>query len=100
MQNFIGTIQRIALEVDFYDSESHQGTSFLPFLGFMCFLIGFVTAFIGIIKISNARKQWNLFYDQRDRKDLSDPKYLKEKRTGQIMVVIGVVLVLASFILL
>ena len=62
-------LQMISLEIDFYDAEAHAGTSFKPFIGFMMFFAGFVIIFIGIVKINDAKKQWNLFYDQRDRKD-------------------------------
>lgn len=100
MFQLIGWAQRIGCEVDFYDSESHQGTSYLPFLGFMLFLIGFVMIFIGFVKLSNAKRQWNLFYDQRDRKDLNAPKFRREKRIGQVLIAVGAVLVVASFIVL
>ena len=66
----------------------------------MMFFAGFVIIFIGIVKINDAKKQWNLVYDQRDRKNFSDPKYEKEKRTGKILVAAGVILILLSFILL
>lgn len=93
-------LQMISLEIDFYDAEAHAGTSFKPFIGFMMFFVGFVIIFIGIVKINDAKKQWNLFYDQRDRKNFSDPKYEKEKRTGKILVGVGVIMILLSFILL
>ena len=93
-------LQMISLEIDFYDAEAHAETSFKPFIGFMMFFVGFVIIFIGIVKINDAKKQWNLFYDQRDRKDFSEPKYEKEKRTGKILVAAGVILILLSFILL
>ena len=93
-------LQMISLEIDFYGAEAHAGTSFKPFIGFMMFFAGFVIIFIGIVKINDAKKQWNLFYDQRDRKDFSEPKYEKEKRTGKILVAAGVILILLSFILL
>ena len=95
-----GLLQMISLEIDFYDAEAHAGTSFKPFIGFMMFFVGFVIIFIGIVKINDAKKQWNLFYDQRDRKNFSDPKSEKEKRTGKILVGVGVIMILLSFILL
>ena len=88
-----------ACEIDFNDAEAHAGTSFVPFLGFMVFLIGLVFCFIGIVKI-NAKKQWYLFYDNRDKDDRKQPKYAKEKKTGIIFVVIGVVCMIASFIIM
>ena len=44
-------------------------------------------AFIGIVKISNSRHQWNIFYDERDRKDLKSPAVNKDRKTGIIMLV-------------
>ncbi len=48
-------------------------------LGFMVFLIGFVIVFIGIVKIVNAKHQFNLFYDQRDRKIWKNQNMLETK---------------------
>ena len=45
-------INRIALEadtsaaMDFYNSEEHAGTSYLPFIGFMLFLAGIVVIIV------------------------------------------------------
>ena len=66
-------LQSVLCDIDFNDSESYRGTSYLPFLGFMVFFAGMMIAFIGIVKISNSRHQWNIFYDERDRKDLKSP---------------------------
>ena len=89
-----------ACEINFNDAEAHAGTSFVPFLGFMVFLIGLVFCFIGIVKINDAKKQWYLFYDNRDKDDRKQPKYAKEKKTGILFVVIGVVCMIASFIIM
>ena len=46
-------INRIALgtdgyaTMDFYNSEDHAGTSYVPFIGFMLFLIGLVVIIVG-----------------------------------------------------
>ena len=64
----MGLLQSVLCDIDFNDSESYRGTSYLPFLGFMVFFAGMMIAFIGIVKISNSRHQWNIFYDERDRK--------------------------------
>lgn len=85
------------MDIDFYDSEAHAGSSYWPFLGFMAFLIGFVVTFIGIVKIVNAKHQFNLFYDQRDRKHLEEPKYVRDKKIGIILTIIGIVMMIASF---
>ena len=53
-------------------------------------------AFIGIVKISNSKHQWNLFYDQRDKKDLNSPVVIKDRKVGIIMLVVGIVMMIAS----
>ncbi len=95
--NLVLLLQRIALEVDFNDSESYQGDSFLPFLGFMCFLIGLVVTFVGIVKITNSRHQWNLFYDHRDKKDFTEPSVRKDGKIGIVMTIIGAIMMVVSF---
>ena len=100
MRSFISKAGYIAGQMDFYDNEAHQGDSILPFIGFMMFLLGMVAAFIGFVKISNAKRQWNLFYDDRDKKDLTQDKYVKEKKLGIIILVVGVVLLVGSFFIL
>lgn len=100
MQIFTGLaqkIQGISGLIDFSDSESYRGTSYLPFIGFMVFLIGLVVLFIGIVKINDAKKQWFLFYDDRDKKDFKKPEYIKEKKVGIVMVIIGIIMIVASF---
>ena len=79
--------------------ESYRGTSYLPFLGFMVFFAGMMIAFIGIVKISNSRHQWNIFYDERDRKDLKSPAVNKDRKTGIIMLVVGIVMMIVSFLI-
>lgn len=92
----MGLLHRIACEIDFNDSESYQGTSYLPFLGFACFFAGLMIAFIGIIKISNSRHQWNIFYDERERKNLNSPTVNKDRKIGIIMLVVGIVMMIVS----
>ena len=89
-------LQQIACDIDFNDSEAYTGTSYWPFIGFMCFFIGLVVAFIGIVKISNSKHQWNLFYDNRDKKDLNSPILQKDRKVGIIMLVVGIVMMIAS----
>ena len=69
------------------------------FLGFMVFFAGMMIAFIGIVKISNSRHQWNIFYDERDRKDLKSPAVNKDRKTGIIMLVVGIVMMIVSFLI-
>lgn len=84
-------------QIDFYDSETHAGDSYWPFIGFMAFLLGFVLIFIGSVKVISAKRQFNIFYDQRDRQDFTQEKYAKEKKAGTIMIGIGVVMMIGSF---
>ena len=72
-----------ACEIDFNDAEAHAGTSFVPFLGFMVFLIGLVFCFIGIVKINDAKKQWYLFYDNRDK--MTENSLSMQKRKKQAL---------------
>ncbi len=92
-------LQSVLCDIDFNDSESYRGTSYLPFLGFMVFFAGMMIAFIGIVKISNSRHQWNIFYDERDRKDLKSPAVNKDRKTGIIMLVVGIVMMIVSFLI-
>lgn len=94
----MGLLQSVLCDIDFNDSESYRGTSYLPFLGFMVFFAGMMIAFIGIVKISNSRHQWNIFYDERDRKDLKSPAVNKDRKTGIIMLVVGIVMMIVSFL--
>lgn len=100
MKGLVSKTMYIAGQIDFYDSEAHAGDSILPFVGFMMFLFGLVAAFIGFVKINNAKRQWNLFYDYRDKKDLAQDKYVKEKKIGTIILVAGIALLVGSFLIL
>lgn len=77
-----------ACEIDFNDAEAHAGTSFVPFLGFMVFLIGLVFCFIGIVKINDAKKQWYLFYDNRDKDDRKQLSMQKRKKQALYLLLL------------
>ncbi len=113
-------INRIALEadtsaaMDFYNSEEHAGTSYLPFIGFMLFLAGIVVIIVGLAAYLTAKHNFNIFFDARDvrmtyeeqimpddeKARLNNEKLAKDKKKGKIIILIGVVLVIASFVVL
>ena len=113
-------INRIALgtdgyaTMDFYNSEDHAGTSYVPFIGFMLFLIGLVVIIVGAATYFTATRNFNIFYDTRDVKITYDEQMMsddekaklakeilkKDKKRGQITMIVGAVLVIASFIVL
>ena len=112
-------INRIALEadtsaaMDFYNSEEHAGTSYLPFIGFMLFLAGIVVIIVGLATYLTAKHNFNIFFDARDvrmtyeeqimpddKARLNNEKLAKDKKKGKIIIIVGVVLVIASFVVL
>ena len=80
-------IAYIAADVDFYNIEGNSGDSYLPFVGFMLFLIGFVVIFMG----------FNLFYDQRDSVNIDKAANQKNKNAGIIMMAVGLMFLIISF---
>ena len=104
-------INRIALEadtsaaMDFYNSEEHAGTSYLPFIGFMLFLAGIVVIIVGLATYLTAKHNVRMTYDEQIMPDdekarLNNEKLAKDKKKGKIIIIIGVVLVIASFVVL
>ena len=113
-------INRIALEadtsaaMDFYNSEEHAGTSYLPFIGFMLFLAGIFLIIVGLATYLTAKHNFNIFFDARDvrmtydeqimpddeKARLNNEKLAKDKKKGKIIIIVGVVLVIASFVVL
>ena len=96
-------INKISLEVDFYNNEAYAGNSILPFMGFMMFLIGLVVVIVGAATYFTAKNNFNIFYDMRDddekaRRD--NEKLKKDKKRGQIVMIVGAVLIVVSFIML
>ena len=87
----------IAMEVDFYNIEGNRGDSYMPFVGFMMFLIGFVVIFMGFSKYLTAKKNFNLFYDQRDSVTVDKETNQKNKNIGIIMMAAGLVVLIVSF---
>ena len=115
MQYLSFFINMVGLEaVDFYNNETHAGNSFVPFMGFMAFLIGLAVVIVGLAIYFTASRNFNLFYDQRDVKItqqdqiLSDDekakkaaeKLEKDKKKGKIVSIVGVVMMVLSFFIL
>lgn len=93
-------LYNILLDVDFYNSEEYAGDSFLPFIGFMLFLIGIVAIFIGAIKIIAAKREFHMFFDRRNEVEISKLKNKKNIKIGVALVVVGAILTIVSFIIL
>ncbi|MDO5382762.1 MAG: hypothetical protein Q4F06_08630 [Eubacteriales bacterium] len=93
-------LSMVRCEVDFYNIEGNMGDSYLPFIGFILFLFGMVLTAMGIVGYISLRKNFNIFFDKRDSVDISKEKYEKDKKKDIIMIVVGIVLMVASFIIL
>ena len=83
MGYILNTLQFIAAEADFYNLEENRGDSYIPFMGFS--------------KYITAKKNFNLFYDQRDSVNIDKATNEKNKKNGIIMMVAGLVVLIASF---
>ena len=59
-------INKISLEVDFYNNEAYAGNSILPFMGFMMFLIGLVVVIVGAESYFKALFFFYFFFDMID----------------------------------
>ena len=94
MGKFIYLANIIAADVDFYNIEGNRGDSYLPFIGFMMFVVGAVVAFMGFSKYITAKKNFNLFYDLRDSVKATNEK---NKKTGIIMIAAGIIVLIVSF---
>ena len=82
--------------------------------GFMLFLAGIVVIIVGLATYLTAKHNFNIFFDARDvrmtyeeqimpddeKARLNNEKLAKDKKKGKIIIIIGVVLVIASFVVL
>lgn len=107
-------VNMIALEaVDFYNNEAHAGDSYVPFLGFMVFVIGLFLLIVGVSTYMSAKHNFNIFYDKRDslvthldgESDEEEFKKLQNKtnrdrKLGIGLMVTSGILIIASFIIL
>ena len=99
--------------VDFYNNEQYAGDSYVPFLGFMVFVIGLFLLIVGVSTYMSAKHNFNIFYDKRDslvthldgESDEEEFNRLKKKadrdrKLGIGLMIVAGVCILASFILL
>jgi len=97
---FGNAINNILLTVNVVDPESNNGSSTLPFLGFVLFLFGIVIIFVGLILTSAAKKEWNVFYAPHDT-PTGDIKAKKKKTLikGRIVYILGIVMLVLSYVI-
>lgn len=98
MNYLFSVLQMISCKVNFYDSESYQGDSIVPFLCFMGSLAGIVILIVGAAKYSTAKRNWNIFYDRRDQVETDEEKLRKGLKSGKIMMIIGVIMMIVFYI--
>ena len=87
MGKFIYLANIIAADVDFYNIEGNRGDSYLPFIGFMMFVVGAVVAFMGFSKYITAKNSVKV--DKATNE--------KNKKTGIIMIAAGIIVLIVSF---
>ncbi|MDO5401801.1 MAG: hypothetical protein Q4F11_00030 [Eubacteriales bacterium] len=98
MKYLSGILQMVACEVNFYDAESYQGDSIVPFLCFMGSLAGLVFVIVGVAKYSMAKHNWNIFYDRRDQRETDEKKLKNDLKYGRIMIIAGVIMMVVFYI--
>lgn len=98
MFNLLHLFNNVLLTVDIYDETANQGDSIWPFISFVLFAIGIMLVFIGVVKLSTAKREWSLFYDRRDSVAKSD-KVSKNKsvKVAWATIAIGLIVFIASF---
>jgi len=105
---------KIALDtVDFYNNEQYQGDSYVPFMGFMVFVVGLFLLIVGVATYMTAKHNFSIFYDQRDSLvthmdgesdeeefKRAQKKLERDKKVGIGLMIAAAVCILASFIIL
>ena len=107
----------LAQNIEFLDNAGNRGKgagTIIPFLGFMVFLLGLLIVIVGATKYFTSKHNFNLFFDERDSlvkqghpekepdgSDYHGEKILpKEAKVGKVLMIIGVVFMLLSFVIL
>ena len=96
---FENAFNNIFLTVNITDVGSNNGSSILPFIGFMLFLFGIVIIFVGLILTNAAKREWNVFYAPHDLSSQVDNKTKKKKSVvkGRVVYILGIVMLVASY---
>ena len=95
---FSNAINNVFLTMNSTIINGNNGSSFLPFIGFLLFLFGIVMIFVGLILVSAAKREWNVFYAPHDA-PTEDVKAKKKKGTmkGRVVYILGALMLVASF---
>lgn len=85
--------------MNFYDEETYQGQSILPFINFWVFLGGFVLAIWGIVNYIVIWREFRLFYDTSALEEKPDLEIKKTRlKKAKIQIAVGVGLVILSYV--
>lgn len=87
-------------QMDFYGTQESTGGSILPFIGFMLSVAGLILATVGATRYLCAKHEFRIFYDRRDIKGKKPVNRDKEKKTGRILMICGVLSIVVSYVLL
>lgn len=94
----MNALNSILLYVDFNNQTDYKGTSIWPFFSFVMFFAGLLLIFIGFIIANTARKQWNTYYDAKDRTpEQSKSEKKKSLWRGRIVMIAGLLIFIASY---
>ncbi len=82
---------------DFGGQAAATKTTALPFIGFMMGAVGIGVLIIGIVLFFNAEEKWKVFYDRRPAPPTKE-KIKRNRIIGAILMVLGVLGIIASFV--